>query len=87
MIISLGFDTFHRDPLGSFDLTAKDYAVIAGRIQSRRKAGLHGVKTLILLEGGYVLDVTHTDKEDEEGIGACCVEYLKGWERGEQPNA
>ncbi|MCX7996156.1 MAG: histone deacetylase family protein [Patescibacteria group bacterium] len=47
LVVSLGFDTFHRDPLGSFSLDHEDYSVIASRI-----ARLH-LPTIAVLEGGY----------------------------------
>jgi acetoin utilization deacetylase AcuC-like enzyme len=67
-IVSLGLDTFNDDPLGSFKIFTKDYATIASRIKSSKVLG--NVPTLILLEGGYVV----------EHIGENMVSFLRGWE-------
>lgn len=68
LIVSLGFDTFHLDPLGSFKLETADYERIGYAI--RRKLGMPCV---ILLEGGYVV----------KDLGANLVAFLKGWEGAE----
>ncbi|EXJ87356.1 hypothetical protein A1O3_04315 [Capronia epimyces CBS 606.96] len=65
LIVSLGFDTYHSDPLGHFQIHTEDYATIAETI--RRK--LKDVPALILLEGGYVI----------EHLGANVLSFLKGW--------
>lgn len=75
LIVSLGFDTFHLDPLGNFKIFTQDYAEMARQV--RGHPGLRwqedGVKALILLEGGYVID----------RLGENAVAFLKGWEEAE----
>ena len=80
VVLSLGFDTFHLDPLGSFKIETEDYAEIAERVRE----GLKGlgrdldegdltrevVPCLILLEGGYVV----------EKLGPNLQSFLRGWE-------
>ena len=66
LLLSLGFDTFHLDPLGSFEIDVADYRQIAGRVRER----LRHMPTLILLEGGYVVD----------RLGKCVKAFLEGWE-------
>jgi len=66
LIVSLGFDTFHLDPLGSFRIDTDDYAIIANTVRSV----LRDMPALILLEGGYVL----------EHLGANALSFLQGWE-------
>lgn len=80
VVLSLGFDTFHLDPLGSFTIETEDYAKIAGRVREtleslqRERDGdtssAAGVPCLILLEGGYVI----------ESLGPNMLSFLKGWE-------
>lgn len=65
LVVSLGFDTFHGDPLGSFQVHTEDYATIA----MRTRMSLRGIPALILLEGGYVL----------EHLGANVLSFLDGW--------
>lgn len=69
LVLSLGFDTFHLDPLGSFDLQTHDYANVG--YQVARTALAHGIQTIILLEGGYVL----------EKLGSNVSSFLAGWAR------
>ena len=68
LVVSLGFDTFNLDPLGSFQIETGDYEVLAGRVRGR----LRGVPAVILLEGGYVL----------EHLGENVSSFLRGWEAG-----
>ena len=68
MIVSLGFDTFHLDPLGGFKIDVEDYDDIARTITKKLK----GVHSVILLEGGYVVGK----------LGECMLSFLRGWERG-----
>ncbi|OCT49573.1 Acetylpolyamine aminohydrolase [Cladophialophora carrionii] len=65
LIVSLGFDTFHSDPLGHFQIHTEDYETIS---RTTRHA-LKGIPALVLLEGGYVI----------EHLGANMLSFLKGW--------
>jgi len=69
LVVSLGFDTFHLDPLGSFDLRTENYEDIAANV--RCQSGIRGLPSILLLEGGYVL----------EHLGANVLSFLKGWEK------
>ncbi len=66
LVVSLGVDTFERDPISRFALRSDDYLEIGARI---RRAGL---PTLFVFEGGYATD--------EVGLNA--VNVLIGFERG-----
>lgn len=66
LLVSLGFDTFNLDPLGSFKIHTEDYEVLARTVRTR----LPNVQTVILLEGGYVV----------EHLGSNLLSFLKGWE-------
>lgn len=68
VVVSLGFDTFRLDPLGSFQIEVNDYFKIGSCIAKKTK--VHETRTVILLEGGYVL----------EQLGECLVSFLNGWE-------
>jgi acetoin utilization deacetylase AcuC-like enzyme len=50
LIVSLGVDTFERDPISSFKLRSTDYLEF-GRVVAQL-----GLPTLFALEGGYALD-------------------------------
>ncbi|KAL7267073.1 hypothetical protein RUND412_010355 [Rhizina undulata] len=62
LVISLGFDTFHLDPIGRFLLETDHYRLIAERIADL------GLPTMVILEGGYCL----------EHLGENVVSFLKG---------
>ena len=66
LLVSLGFDTFHLDPLGKFDIGTDDYQVMARTVRSV----LSAVPALVVLEGGYVID----------RLGENLLSFLKGWE-------
>jgi acetoin utilization deacetylase AcuC-like enzyme len=68
LVVSLGFDTYWKDPLGSFKIKTRDYWAIANTIRS--EASLQKVPSVILLEGGYVI----------EDLGANMEAFLDGWE-------
>jgi acetoin utilization deacetylase AcuC-like enzyme len=68
LIVSLGFDTFHLDPLGGFKIDVEDYNGIAREIKEEER--LKGVPSMILLEGGYVVGK----------LGECMVSFLRGWD-------
>jgi len=50
LVIAAGFDTYKDDPLGTFQLSGKNYAQIGKTIKEL------GIKTLINLEGGYCIE-------------------------------
>ncbi|HEX6654662.1 MAG TPA: histone deacetylase family protein [Candidatus Limnocylindria bacterium] len=62
LVLSLGFDTFERDPIGDLALRTADYAVIGSRVASL------GMPVAALQEGGYAIDA----------IGANAVGFLRG---------
>jgi acetoin utilization deacetylase AcuC-like enzyme len=62
LVISAGFDTFERDPIGDLALRTQDYREIGGMI-----AGLR-MPTIVLQEGGYAVDA----------LGANAVALLTG---------
>lgn len=47
LLVSAGFDTYRRDPLGGFELDTPDYYVIGERL------GREGWPSLVVQEGGY----------------------------------
>ena len=51
LVVSLGFDTYHADPIGNFALRTDDYGRIAAAI------GELGSSSIVLQEGGYAVDV------------------------------
>ena len=75
VVLSLGFDTFHLDPLGNFKIETEDYADIAERVGKSLKVlpmdgGRKAIPCLILMEGGYVI----------EKLGPNLLSFLKAWE-------
>ena len=66
LVVSLGVDTFERDPISRFRLKSEDYPRAGRRI-----AGL-GLPTLFVMEGGYAV----------EEIGINAVGVLSGFEDG-----
>jgi len=64
VVVSLGVDTFEKDPISKFRLKSADYPKIGHRI-----AGL-GLPTLFVMEGGYAVDE----------IGVNAVGVLTGFE-------
>jgi len=62
LVVSLGFDTFTGDPLGTFKLTGESYARIGTML-----AGLR-LPTLLVQEGGY----------NVEALGALAEHLLRG---------
>jgi acetoin utilization deacetylase AcuC-like enzyme len=66
VVVSLGVDTFEKDPISQFKLTSADYPKIGRRIAAL------GLPTLFIMEGGYAVD--------EIGINA--VGVLTGFEGG-----
>jgi acetoin utilization deacetylase AcuC-like enzyme len=50
IVVSLGVDTFHLDPLASFRLSSDDY------LQVGRRLARLGAPVLFVMEGGYALD-------------------------------
>jgi len=64
VVVSLGVDTFEKDPISQFKLTSADYPKIGARIAKL------GLPSLFVMEGGYAVD--------EIGINA--VGVLTGFE-------
>jgi len=65
LIVSLGFDTFERDPIADLALTTADYARVGSIIAAL------GRPTVLIQEGGYAIDA----------IGANAVSFLSGFGR------
>jgi acetoin utilization deacetylase AcuC-like enzyme len=66
LVLSLGFDTFERDPIGDLALSTEDYGLIG------RMIGTLGLPVIALQEGGYAVDA----------IGANAVAFLTGLREG-----
>ena len=66
VIVSLGVDTFEKDPISQFKLQSPDYPKIGRRIAKL------GLPTLFVMEGGYAVDE----------IGVNAVGVLTGFEQG-----
>jgi acetoin utilization deacetylase AcuC-like enzyme len=63
VVVSLGVDTFERDPISKFKLTSGDYLAIGRRIARL------GVPVLFVFEGGYATDE----------VGTNAVNVLRGY--------
>jgi acetoin utilization deacetylase AcuC-like enzyme len=63
LVVSLGFDTFERDPIADLALTTADYARVGSIIAALERP------TVLLQEGGYAIDA----------IGANAVSFLSGF--------
>ncbi len=66
LVVSLGVDTFERDPISFFKLKSDDYLTYGARVAAL------GLPTLFVLEGGYAV----------EEIGINAVNVLQGFEDG-----
>jgi acetoin utilization deacetylase AcuC-like enzyme len=66
LVVSLGVDTYHGDPISEFRLDTPDYPRIGARIARLRRP------TLFVMEGGYAV----------EAIGVNAVGVLTGFEDG-----
>ena len=66
LVVSLGVDTFHADPISAFTLDTPDYPLIGARIRALEKPAL------FVMEGGYAVDA----------IGLNAVGVLTGFEEG-----
>ncbi|MEQ8652821.1 MAG: histone deacetylase family protein [Kiloniellales bacterium] len=64
MVVSLGVDTFEKDPISQFKLKSPDYLEMGQRIAAA------GLPTLFIMEGGYAV----------EEIGINTVNVLQGFE-------
>jgi acetoin utilization deacetylase AcuC-like enzyme len=64
LVVSLGFDTFERDPIADLALTTADYARVGSTIAALERP------TVLLQEGGYAIDA----------IGANAVSFLSGFD-------
>jgi acetoin utilization deacetylase AcuC-like enzyme len=63
-VVSLGVDTFEKDPISKFKLTTQDFPKIGERIAAL------GLPTLFVMEGGYAV----------AEIGTNAVGILTGFE-------
>ncbi|MFZ5791449.1 MAG: histone deacetylase family protein [Pseudomonadota bacterium] len=66
LVVSLGVDTFEKDPIAQFKLRSEDYIRIGARIAALRHP------TLFVMEGGYAV----------EALGLNVVNLLQGFEGG-----
>jgi acetoin utilization deacetylase AcuC-like enzyme len=66
LLVSLGFDTYHADPICDLALRTEDYAAIGARIAAL------GASVVALQEGGYAVDA----------LGANAVAFLDGLREG-----
>ena len=64
VVVSLGVDTFEKDPISRFKLRTEDFPEIGERIAKL------GLPTLFVMEGGYAV----------EEIGVNAVSVLTGFE-------
>ena len=64
LVVSLGVDTFEKEPMSAFLLKSDDYLRMGDNI------GRLGLPTLFVMEGGYALD----------DIGTNVVNVLTGFE-------
>jgi acetoin utilization deacetylase AcuC-like enzyme len=62
VVVSLGFDTYHRDPIGDLALTSEGY------LEMGRRVAALGRRLVILQEGGYFVP----------DLGANAVAWLRG---------
>ena len=51
LVVSLGFDTYHGDPLSAFRVDSAVFTAMGSRIAAL------GLPTLLVQEGGYALDM------------------------------
>lgn len=63
-MVSLGFDTYEKDPIGGFKLTKSFYREIAKNIK------VLGLPTLLIQEGGY----------NVKDLGKLAYSFLQGME-------
>jgi acetoin utilization deacetylase AcuC-like enzyme len=66
VIVSLGVDTYEKDPISQFKLKTEDFPKIGARIAKL------GLPTLVVMEGGYAV----------AEIGTNAVGVLTGFEGG-----
>lgn len=64
LVVSVGVDTYHGDPISQFRLDSPDYPVIGARLAAL------GLPTLFVMEGGYAV----------EAVGENAVGILTGFE-------
>jgi len=65
LVVSLGFDTYEKDPIGGFKLTVGGYNTIA------QKISLLHLPVLLIQEGGYYVN----------DLGKIALSFLKGYQR------
>ena len=63
LVISAGFDTYYKDPIGKFGLETSDYEVIAKAFKDLN------LPTVIIQEGGYFT----------KDLGDNVASFLKGY--------
>jgi acetoin utilization deacetylase AcuC-like enzyme len=63
LVVSLGFDTYKKDPIAGFDLDIEDYAEIGKEIRSLE------VPTVLIQEGGYYVP----------DLGKAALSFLSGF--------
>ena len=75
VVVSLGVDTFERDPISFFKLTSPDFTDMGSRI-----SGL-GLPTVFVMEGGYAVEeigvntvnvLMGFEGKDHEPVDTCC---------------
>ncbi|HEX2141430.1 MAG TPA: histone deacetylase family protein [Candidatus Limnocylindria bacterium] len=71
LVVSIGFDTFERDPISDLALRTADYAEVGRMIGSTASGGSAG-SVIAVQEGGYAVDA----------IGANAVAFLAGLRQG-----
>lgn len=64
LVVSLGVDAYHEDPISFFGLSSDDF------LEAGRRIGRMGLPTVFCLEGGYAL----------EAVGRNVVNVLEGFE-------
>jgi acetoin utilization deacetylase AcuC-like enzyme len=55
ILVSTGFDTFHRDPLGGMQMTAEGYGILTTELMEMA-SDVAGGRLVMTLEGGYNLE-------------------------------
>jgi len=64
ILVSTGFDTYHRDPLGGMRMTAEGYGALTAELLQMAQGSAKG-RMAMVLEGGYNLEGL------SQGVGFC----------------